>query len=108
MTAAPFERGMPAATAVTVKWLSDLAIGKLDRSQLNPDFNAFMTPQRVALSAKSLARFGPPKRARVTYSRMRGGLIANVLDVEYKDRTLRAILYREPSGHIAELLVFPQ
>ena len=45
---AAVDAGLPDATALTQTWLANLAQGRIDRSALTADFNAFMTPQRIA------------------------------------------------------------
>jgi D-alanyl-D-alanine carboxypeptidase len=98
------DAGLPDAAALTRTWLTQLAQGKVDRSTLTADFNAFMTPQRIAEAQTSLAPLGVPDVAN-TRAALRGGLIVNVLTVAYKTKSLRAILYRTPGGKIAELFL---
>jgi len=98
------DAGLPDATALTQTWLANLAQGRIDRSALTADFNAFMTPQRIAEAAASLAPLGTPQVVN-TRAVLRGGLVVNVLTVTFKTKSMRAILYRTPDGKIAELFL---
>jgi CubicO group peptidase (beta-lactamase class C family) len=98
------EAGLPDAAALTRTWLINLAQGQIDRSVLTADFNAFMTPQRIAEAVTSLAPLGTPQ-VENTRSALRGGLVVNVLTVTFKTKSMRAILYRTPDGKIAELFL---
>ena len=101
---AAVDAGLPDATALTQTWLAILAQGRIDRSALTADFNAFMTPQRIAEAATSLAPLGTPQVVN-TRAVLRGGLVVNVLTVTFKTKSMRAILYRTPDGKIAELFL---
>jgi CubicO group peptidase (beta-lactamase class C family) len=101
---AAVDAGLPDATALTQTWLANLAQGRIDRSALTADFNAFMTPQRIAEAATSLAPLGTPQVVN-TRAVLRGGLVVNVLTVTFKTKSMRAILYRTPDGKIAELFL---
>jgi D-alanyl-D-alanine carboxypeptidase len=98
------DAGLPDAAALTRTWLINLAQGHVDRSAITADFDAFLTPQRIAAAMSALAPLGVPT---VENSRaaLRGGLVVNVLSVTYKTKSLRAILYRTPDGKIAELFL---
>jgi CubicO group peptidase (beta-lactamase class C family) len=98
------DAGLPDAAALTRTWLANLAQGHVDRSALTADFDAFMTPQRIAEAMSALAPLGTPT---VENSRaaLRGGLVVNVLTVTFKTKSMRAILYRTPDGKIAELFL---
>jgi D-alanyl-D-alanine carboxypeptidase len=98
------DAGLADAAALTRSWLINLAQGKVDRSALTADFNAFMTPARVAEAATSLAPLGTPQ-VQNARSALRGGLVVNVLTVTYTTKSLRAILYRTPDGKITELFL---
>lgn len=101
---AAVDAGLPDAASITRTWLTQLAQGKIDRSTLTADFDAFMTSKRVAEAETSLAPLGAPDVAN-TRAALRGGLIVNVLTVTYKTKSLRALLYRTTDGKIAELFL---
>jgi D-alanyl-D-alanine carboxypeptidase len=103
-SSAAVDAALPDAASLTRNWLTQLAQGKIDRSTLTPDFNAFMTTQRIAEAETSLAPLGTPDVAN-TRAVLRGGLIVNVLTVTYKTKSLRALLYRTADGKIAELFL---
>ncbi len=98
------DAGLPDAAPLARAWLIQLAQGKIDRAALTADFDAFMTPQRVAEAQAALAPLGTPDVAN-TRAVLRGGLIVNVLAITYKTKSLRAVLYRTPDGKIAELFL---
>ncbi len=98
------DAGLADAAALTRSWLVNLAQGQVDRSALTADFNAFMTPARIAEAKTSLAPLGTPQ-VQNARSALRGGLVVNVLTVTYATKSLRAILYRTPDGKIAELFL---
>lgn len=98
--------GLPDAAALARSWLLDLAQGRIDRSAITADFDALMTPARVAQAAAMLAPLGTPQ-VRNARAALRGGLVVNSLTVTYPTRTLQAILYRTHDGKIAELFLFP-
>lgn len=98
------DAGLPDAALVTRTWLTRLAQGKIDRSALTADFDAFMTPHRIAEAQTSLAPLGAPV-VENTRAAVRGGLIINILSVTYKTKALHAVLCRTPKGKIAELFL---
>ena len=106
-TSPPFERNLTPASDVTVDWLGTLAAGNVDRTQLTSDFNAFMTPGRIAYAARALSTLGDPVSANLVRSYKRGGLFVDVLQVKYPHRSVTAVLYRQPDGKIAELFIYP-
>lgn len=106
-TIPPFESTLAAAPTLTLAWLRALAAGRVDRSQLTSDFNAFMTPDRVAYASKALTALGDPLTANLLASYRRGGLTVDAIQVKYPNRTVTAALYRQPDGKIAELFIFP-
>ena len=106
-TLPPFESSLTPASDVTVDWLGTLAAGNVDRMQLTADFNAFMTPGRIAYAAKALSSLGDPVSANLVRSYKRGGLFVDVLRVKYPRRTVYGILYRQSDGKIAELFIYP-
>ncbi len=100
------DAGLPDAAVLARSWLLDLAQGRIDRSAITADFNALMTPARVAQAASTLAPLGTPQ-VRNARAALRGGLVVNTLTVTYPTKTLQAILYRTHDGKIAELFLFP-
>ncbi|MGB6986519.1 MAG: serine hydrolase domain-containing protein [Candidatus Aquilonibacter sp.] len=99
------DAGLADAAALTRNWLLNLAQGKIDRSALTADFNALMTPARVAQAAAMLAPLGTPL-VQSTRAALRGGLVVNALTVTYPTKSLQVLLYRTPDGKIAELFPF--
>lgn len=103
----PLENNLAPAAGVTLAWLRAISAGNLDRAQLTADFNAFMTPGRVAAAAKALGALGEPLSAHLERSYERGGLTADVLKVTYPHRVVYAYLHRRRDGKIAELFIAP-
>jgi D-alanyl-D-alanine carboxypeptidase len=76
--------------------------GKIDRSLLSEDFDAFLTPEKLERTADSLKKLGSPKSVRLLSTLERGGMAHSELEFELATGSLHADLYRTPDGKIQE------
>jgi CubicO group peptidase (beta-lactamase class C family) len=82
--------------------------GKLDRSLLDADTNAYFTEQATADFAGSLSPLGPPSEFTQATTLKRGGMIYRTFTVKTKDKTVLVAIFVQPDGKIAQYLVTPQ
>ena len=103
----PTIHGPPALEAAKA-FLSQLQQGKVDRSALGDDFNAFLTPELIKSGAASLGRIGVISDIQVANTRERGGM--EVASVRFKvgNTGAQALMYRTPDGKIQEFLMSRQ
>ena len=100
----PEIHGPPALDAAR-GFLTALQQGRVDRSALSEDFNAFLTPELVASARTSLGRLGTMSDIRVVRTVERGGMEVAVLRFKVGRTPAQAYMYRTPDGKIQELLI---
>ena len=84
---------------------SGLAEGKIDRSLLSPNANAFFTPQVLADGAASLKELGSPEIIRQTSSELRGGMIYRHFLVKFKNASFGLSTLTLPDGKLEQFLI---
>ena len=99
----PTIQGAPALQAATA-FLSQLKSGRLDRSALGADFDAFMTAERLAEARRNLA--GRISEVRVAWTDERGGMERAQVRFKVGARDAAALMYRTPDGKIQEFLIY--
>jgi D-alanyl-D-alanine carboxypeptidase len=86
---------------------SGLQNGKLDRSMLDSDANAYFTPEVVSDYTSSLKGFGTPSSFTQTAKSDRGGMTSRSFAIHAGDKSLRLSTFFTPDGKIAQYLVYP-
>ena len=99
----PVVHGLSALDAAK-KFLTELEQGRVDRSTISADFDAYLTPDKVATAQRSLNALGPISDIRVEGLSERGGL--EVASVQFKVGTTAAggLMYRSTDGKLEEFL----
>jgi hypothetical protein len=93
-----------AGVAFVKTWIERLAGGNLDRSQLTPYFNAYLTDSVVAAAQRSLTALGKPESIVPLAQGLRGGMHFEEYAVTFSSRTSTVLVYRTKDGKIAEFL----
>jgi hypothetical protein len=93
-----------AAVDAAKKFLADLEQGRVDRSTLSADFDAYLTAEKVAAAQRALNAMGTIANVRVAGVSERGGM--EVATVLFNVGTTAAVglMYRTPDGKIEEFL----
>lgn len=105
---APVEDSQAAPALGRVRQLfSDLQDGKLERSSLTDDANAYFTAQVIADFALSLKPLGTPSAFSQTSKSERGGMTYRAFAIRLGDKSLRLSTFFTPDGRIAQYLVYP-
>jgi D-alanyl-D-alanine carboxypeptidase len=81
--------------------------GKLDRSKLAPNLDAYFDVPTVADFKNSLGPLGDPLTFRQGLSSLRGGMTFRWFRVVYPTRTLGLTTYTYPDGKLEQFLVSP-
>jgi len=85
---------------------SGLQEGKIDRSILSPDADAYFTPQVLADAASSLAPLGAPSSFEQVNFGLRGGLSIRNFSMRFENgKTLALTTFYTPEGKIAQYLI---
>ena len=79
--------------------------GKIDRSLLTPDADAFFTPQVLADAAASLKAQGPLESLKQTSVELRGGMTYRHFDVKFKEKSLHLDTLTVPGGKLEQYLI---
>lgn len=103
VSSAPAIASRPARD-VTLALLDQIRRGALDRSQLSPEFSAYLTPARLAIMARSLAEAGPVSVVAEHPLRERGGMEVSGFDVTFGATAATTSMYRTPDGKIHQFL----
>ncbi|MEP6574190.1 MAG: serine hydrolase domain-containing protein [Gemmatimonadota bacterium] len=100
----PAIQGAPALAAARA-FLTGLQDGKVDRTTLSPDFDAYLTPALVTGARATLKQMGRLGDLRVTQTVERGGMEVAILRFSLGSLEARALMYRTPDGKIQEFLM---
>ncbi|MDB5444118.1 MAG: serine hydrolase [Phenylobacterium sp.] len=96
----------PQEVALAHRLYDQVAAGKLDRSLLTPDANAYFSRIALADYRRSLAPLGPP----TAFERLMGdridGLDVSLYRLLWPDQLLVAVLRTEPGGRVASFTIF--
>ncbi len=99
----PTIQGLPALDAARA-FLERFRRGEVDRSTLGDDFNAYVTPERLASARRTMA--GTIGGLQVTGTAERGGMEVASLRFTVGKKDAAALMYRTPDGKIQEFLVY--
>jgi CubicO group peptidase (beta-lactamase class C family) len=99
----PAVRGLPALAAAK-KFLSELEQGIVDRSAVSADFDAYLTPAKVAAARRALHALGRITDVRVVTLRERGGLEVATVRFNVGRTEAEGLMYRTPDGKMEEFL----
>ncbi len=94
----------PTAEATAMTLVRELQAGAIDRSKLGDDLNGFWTDKRVAEAAAQLRPLGPVS-VRLEKRWERGNQEATSLLLIFEERTLRATMFRAPTGKIHQFMI---
>ena len=103
VASAPTIAGSPAREAA-LDMLRQIRSGSVDRSMLGAEYNAFLTPQRLAAMSKSLTDAGEISQVETGSIGERGGLEVSTLRMLAGTTPIRTLMYRAPDGKIEEFL----
>ena len=101
----PTPRGA-AALAASVAFFNALQNGRVDRSQLAPDYAWYLTSARVAAAARSLGPLGEVTKAELLGIRERGGMQVATVRLTAGARAITTLMYRSPNGAIEQYLLW--
>ena len=82
-----------------------LVEGKIDRSLLTPDANAFFAEQVLEDAAASLKAQGPLVSLKQTSVELRGGMTYRHFEVKFKDKSLHLSTLTMPDGKLEQYLI---
>jgi CubicO group peptidase (beta-lactamase class C family) len=99
----PVVRGQSALDAAK-KFLSELEQGTVDRSTISPDFDAYLTSEKVAAARRALNALGRIANVRVVGRGERGGLEVATVLFDVGATSARGLMYRTPDGKLEEFL----
>ena len=94
-------------TRVARAVFNDLRQGRIDRSKLTANANAYFSAQALRDFADSLAPLGEPTGFKRLSYRLRGGMTSEVYQVDFSGRRLEIILRALPDGKIEQFTVEP-
>jgi D-alanyl-D-alanine carboxypeptidase len=94
----------PTAVQAAQTFMTGLEQGRVDRSTLGDDYNAFLTPELAAAGRTSLSALGPISDVEVVHTAERGGMEVAAIRFKAGRQTARALMYRTPDGKIQEFL----
>jgi D-alanyl-D-alanine carboxypeptidase len=103
VAAAPAIAGPPARDAA-LEMLRQIRAGVVDRSKLSDEYNAFLSPERLAAMSKSLRDAGEISDVQTGSIGERGGLEVSTLRMLAGKTPISTLMYRAPDGTIAEFL----
>ncbi len=82
-----------------------LAEGKIDRSLLSPNADAFFTRQVLEDASASLKALGPPESLKQTSVELRGGMTYRHFRIQFKDKALHLSTLTLPDGKLEQYLI---
>ncbi len=94
----------PPAMEMALDLLRQIRAGAVNRSLLSDEYNAFLTPQRLASMSKSLQDAGEISQVQFGSIGERGGLEVSTLRMMAGVTPISTLMYRAPDGKIEEFL----
>lgn len=94
----------PAAREVALDLLAQIRRGEVNRSLLGDEYNAFLTPARLAVMSKSLMDAGEVSDVQDGAIRERGGMEVSTLTFKAGSISASTLMYRTPDGKVQEFL----
>jgi D-alanyl-D-alanine carboxypeptidase len=94
----------PPAKDVALELLRQIRAGAVDRSLLADEYNAFLTPARLAAMSQSLKDAGEISQVDNAVISERGGLEVSTLRMLAGTTPIRTLMYRAPNGKVEEFL----
>ena len=94
----------PPAKDVALELLRQIRAGAVDRSLLADEYNAFLTPARLAAMSQSLKDAGEISQVDNAVISERGGLEVSSLRMLAGTTAIRTLMYRAPNGKVEEFL----
>jgi hypothetical protein len=79
--------------------------GKIDRSLLTSDADAYFTPQVLEDAAASLKPLGNPEGFRQTSVQLRGGMTYRHFEIGFKSKSLHLSTFATEDGKLAQYLI---
>jgi hypothetical protein len=95
----------PEPVAVAKQLFAAFQQGKIDRTLLGSDFNAYLTPEKLDLASSSFKKLGEVKSVELVVTRERGGMAHNTLSFKFEKVEYVCDLYRTPDGIVQEFLM---
>src|SRR6185503_12971277 len=99
----PTIAGLSAVDAAK-KFLSELEQGRVDRSTISADFDAYLTAPKIAAAQKALNALGPITNVRIGGVGERGGMEVATVLFNVGSTPARGLMYRTPDGKVEEFL----
>lgn len=98
----------PGAKQVAGELFAALQAGRIDRARVSEELAFYYDEDRLRAAQERLSPLGAPERIEVDRPRERGGMEVTVLRFVFADRTIRASMYRAPSGEVQQFLLLPE
>ena len=95
----------PPARDVALDLLGQIRSGTVNRALLGAEYDAFLTPARLAVMAKSLIDAGEVSDVQAGPIRERGGMEVSSLTLRVGQTPASTLMYRTPDGKVQEFLV---
>ncbi len=95
----------PPARDVALDLLGQIRSGTVNRALLGAEYDAFLTPARLAVMAKSLIDAGEVSDVQAGPIRERGGMEVSSLTLKVGQTPASTLMYRTPDGKVQEFLV---
>ena len=94
----------PPAREVALTLLAQIRAGDVDRALLGDEYNAFLTPTRLAVMSKALVDAGEVSDVQPGAIRERGGMEVSTLALKVGSTAASTLMYRTPDGKVQEFL----
>lgn len=92
------------ALAAAKKFLSELERGTVDRATISADFDAFLTPAKVAAAQRTLRTLGRVSDVSVAALHERGGMEVATVRFKVGRTSAEGLMYRTPDGKLEEFV----
>ena len=107
LIAPPPDPDAPAALARVRGIFTGLQNGKLDRSLLSDDGNAYFTAKVIADFRDSLKPLGTPAEFKQTSMSLRGGMVFRSFSIKAANKRLELTTFATPDGKLAQYMIYP-
>ncbi len=95
----------PSATEAARLLFLEIQKGKVDRTSLGEEYNAYLTDAKVQAASVRLTPFGAPLDVKLDSASERGGMEVARTTLVFGKGTLKGLMYRTPDGKVQQFFI---
>jgi len=102
----PLHVAGPDAKAVAGELFAKIQSGQVDRGRFGPDFNAFLTDEKLQRASARLRPLGVPTKVDVEGTHERGGMEQATVRFTFGTTKVKVVMFRSVDGKVQQFLIY--